>query len=74
MGRLISVILAAVVVAIVSVIVGAIMALPVMLLFNFLFTGADSIVGYALPEIGFLRAWALMILTGILFKPSTSAS
>lgn len=74
MDRLFSAAFAAIVVAITSIIVGAIMALPVMLLFNLLFAGADSIIGYALPEIGFLRAWALMILAGILFKPSTSAS
>ena len=43
-----------------SALVGLVLALPVMLLWNFVFGG--------FLEIGILQAWALNVLVGILFK------
>ncbi len=51
------------------VILGALTALPVMLLWNWLIPSI-----FKLREIGFLEAWGLLILTGLLFKSSNSSS
>lgn len=60
----------------IGVVLGAILALPVMWLWNALFSGPDSILGVPLPPIGFWSAWGLMILSGLLFKstPATVSS
>lgn len=47
--------------------IGALTALPVMLLWNWLMP-----VLFKLPEIGFFQAWGLMILCGALFKTTAS--
>ena len=51
-------------VVLISGIVGLILAFPVMLLWNFVFGDVYSI--------GVLQAWALNVLTGILFGQKTS--
>lgn len=56
------------------ILVGALMALPVMWLWNWLLAGPDSIISVALPQIGFLQAWGLLVLTSTLFKSSGSTS
>ena len=53
---------------------GALFALPVMWLWNALLTGPDSIIGTSLPEIGFMSAWGLSILSSLLFKSSTTTT
>ena len=53
---------------------GALMAFPVMWLWNALFV-TYPILGTALVEISFWQAWGLLILCGLLFKnPSSSSS
>jgi len=52
------------------VLLGTLTALPVMLLWNWLIPSI-----FHLREIGFLEAWGLLVLSGLLFKstaPSTS--
>jgi|688.fasta_scaffold1044934_2 hypothetical protein len=56
------------------VLLGALMAFPVMWLWNSLFV-YYPILGTALVEINFWQAWGLLILCGLLFKnPSSSSS
>ena len=74
MDKLIVAILLAVITTAILVFVGVIMALPVMLLWNWLLSGANSIIGMPLPEIGFMKAWGLLILCGLLFKSSSTSS
>lgn len=47
---------------------GGVFAVPVMLLWNWLLHGPQSILGVSLPEIGFWQAWGLYILCGLLLK------
>lgn len=53
---------------ILSVALGLLMALPVMVLWNWVAVGV-----LGLKEIGFFQAWGLMCLTGILFKSSATS-
>jgi len=62
-------------VAIVLIIgLGALMAFPVMWLWNFLFTGEASILGSSLPALDFWHAWALLVLTGILVRSGSASA
>jgi hypothetical protein len=47
--------------------IGALVAFPVMWLWNYLFTDG-SILGVSLPALDFWHAWALLVLTGLLVK------
>jgi hypothetical protein len=47
--------------------VGALLSLPVMLLWDWLMPTI-----FGLPEITWFQAWGLLWLTGILFRPSVS--
>lgn len=59
---------------IVAIAFGALMALPVMWLWNGLLTGPDSILNVSLHPLGFLDAWGLLVLTSILFKSSNTSA
>lgn len=48
------------------VLLGLLFSLPVMLLWNSCFVGAIT----GVNEIGWLQAWGLMVLFGLLFKSS----
>lgn len=74
MEKIIIGIFALIVAAIIIVVFGALTALPVMWLWNWLLTGPESIIGIGLPVIGFWRSWGLLVLTGLLFKSSSSSS
>ena len=56
-----------------AVAIGALMALPVMWLWNYLFT-TSSITGTQLPSLDFWHAWALLVLAGILVKSGATTS
>ena len=53
---------------------GLLLSLPVMLLWNYLLSGQDSIIGVALPALDIWRAWAMLVLTGILVRASSGSS
>lgn len=59
---------------IIVVVAGALVALPVMWLWNWLLTGPESAIGIGLPVIGFWRSWGLLVLCGLLFKSSNTTS
>ncbi len=61
MAAVVGLILAGIVLIIV---VGLLLALPVMLLWNYCLVGAVSIVN----EITWLQAWGILVLCGLLFK------
>lgn len=56
----------------VRVALGAVYAVPVMWLWNVLFTGSTSIVGTPLPDLDFWQAWCLLLLCEVLFKNDSS--
>lgn len=62
------------VVVILIVAISAVMAFPVMLLWNYLFTYQDSILGAQLPRLDFWHAWMLLLLTGILVRSNSSSA
>ena len=75
MNKIAAFLLVAIFGVIVAIAFGALMALPVMWLWNGLLTGQDSILNVSLRPLGFLDAWGILVLTSILFKSSsTSAS
>lgn len=51
------------------IVIGMLLSYPVMLLWNGCIVGTISGIG----EIGWLQAWGILILCGILFKPLTSS-
>ncbi len=70
MARLVVLIVAGLFVFASVVALGALLAFPVMWLWGYLFTGPASILGTPLPALDFWHAWALLILSGLLFKSS----
>lgn len=66
-GKALALVLAGVAIV---VIVGLIMSLPVMLLWNSCLVAAIP----GVKEIGWLQAWGIMILSGLLFKSTTTSS
>ena len=65
-AKLIALVFASIVVIIVF---GLIMSLPVMWLWNGCLVAAIP----GIKEIGWLQAWGILILCGLLFKPTTSS-
>lgn len=57
-----------------AILIGALMAFPVMWLWNYLFTGEASILGSTLPTLDFWHAWALLVLTGILVRSGSAGA
>ena len=49
------------------IVIGLVLSLPVMLLWNYCLVGAIT----GINEIGWLQAWGILILFGLLFKSST---
>lgn len=70
MDSVVSAIGAVIVGVLVILIIGALMAFPVMWLWNLCLIPAVS----GVHEITWMQAWGLLVLCGILFKNSTSSS
>ena len=54
--------------------IGAVLAFPVMWLVNGIFTSAVLLTVFGVDKIGFLQAWGLLILSGLLFKSASAPS
>ena len=67
MEKLFDVIGAFIVLAVIIIVYGLLFSLPVMLLWNYCLVGAVA----GISQIGWLQAWGIMILCGLLFKSST---
>jgi hypothetical protein len=52
------------------VLMGLLFSLPVMLLWNYCLVGAMT----GINEIGWLQAWGILVLFGLLFKSSTTTT
>jgi hypothetical protein len=56
------------------VLVGFIIALPTLIIVNYLFTSAVLMVLFGIPALTFWKAFWLNVLCGILFKNTSSSS
>jgi hypothetical protein len=56
------------------IIVGFIIALPTLIIVNYLFTSAVLITMFGIPALTFWKAFWLNVLCGILFKSTSSSS
>ena len=74
MSRVIPALVAMIFALVVIVLFGALAALPVMWLWNYLLTGETSVIGTPLATLDFWHAWALLVLCNILFKSDNSNS
>ena len=55
-----------------ATILNALIAIPVMVLWNYLLSTPESIIGHQLPPLDFWRAWGLLVLSGVLVKSATA--
>jgi len=69
-GALFVALLGIAIIAITGIITGGI----TMLLWNFLFTGAGSIIGFALPTLTWFQGWCLVMFGSMVFRGSNSSS
>lgn len=54
--------------------IGALVAFPVMWLVNGLFTSTVILTVFGVTKVGFLQAWGVLILSGLLFKSTNTSS
>lgn len=54
--------------------IGALFAFPVMWLWNYLFTGDASILGFPLATLDFWHAWALLVFAGLVVKSGSAGA
>lgn len=54
--------------------IGALLAFPVMWLVNGLFTSTVILTVFGVTKVGFLQAWGVLILSGLLLKSTNTSS